>query len=133
MAATTTFIETLAHACGRLQASPKAVREALREVGAEPVLVVNELAHYAEEDMRRIAERLRDKAGRRASGNGRRPGKICNRPRGRGACPGRKNIFRASCPHPKPTGDTTMPPMTDTSENFSFVPRNSRPTQRIKT
>ncbi len=63
MAATTTFIETLAHACGRLQASPKAVREALREVGAEPVLVVNELAHYAEEDMQRAAERLRDRAG----------------------------------------------------------------------
>jgi len=56
--APTTCVETVAHACARLQASPRAVREALRAIGAEPLLVVNDLQHFSEDDVQRAAARL---------------------------------------------------------------------------
>jgi hypothetical protein len=54
----TQHLETIGHACGTLQASYGSVRRALEDVGAQPVLVVNGLAHFDEADMERAAERL---------------------------------------------------------------------------
>jgi hypothetical protein len=51
-------LETIGHACSTLQASYGAVRRALAEVGAQPVLIVNGLAHYAEVDVERAGERI---------------------------------------------------------------------------
>jgi hypothetical protein len=54
-------LETIGHVCATLQASYGAVRRALAEVGAEPVLILNGLAHYAETDVERAAEQLQQR------------------------------------------------------------------------
>jgi hypothetical protein len=57
----TKHLETIGHACATLQASYGAVRRALAEVGAEPVLILNGLPHYAETDVERAAEQLQQR------------------------------------------------------------------------
>jgi hypothetical protein len=58
MATTPQHLETIGHACATLQASYGAVRRALAEVGAEPAIVLNGVAHYGEADVERAAEQL---------------------------------------------------------------------------
>ena len=55
-------LESIGHACTTLQASYGAVRRALEEVGAEPAMIINGVAHYAESDVERAGERLRARA-----------------------------------------------------------------------
>ncbi len=52
-------LETIGHACATLQASYGAVRRALEALGAQPAMVINGVGHYAEADVERAGERLR--------------------------------------------------------------------------
>ena len=58
MSEQTQHLETIGHACATLQAPYGTVRRALEEVGAEPAMVLNGIAHYREADVERVAEHL---------------------------------------------------------------------------
>jgi hypothetical protein len=58
MATETQHLESIGHICATLQKPYGAIRRALADVGAEPAMVLNGVAHYAEADVERAAERL---------------------------------------------------------------------------
>ena len=58
MATETQHLESIGHICATLQKPYGAIRRALADVGAEPAIVLNGVAHYAEADVERAAERL---------------------------------------------------------------------------
>jgi hypothetical protein len=59
----TQHLETIGHACTTLQRPYGVIRRALAELGVEPAMVLNGVAHYAESDVERVAERLQGKVG----------------------------------------------------------------------
>ncbi len=58
MATETQHLESIGQICATLQKPYGAIRRALADVGAEPAIVLNGVAHYAEADVERAAERL---------------------------------------------------------------------------
>ena len=58
MATHTQYLESVGHLCQLFQRPYAAVRRALDEIGAQPTVVINGVAHYAEGDVERAAERL---------------------------------------------------------------------------
>ncbi|MEI8373758.1 MAG: hypothetical protein WCJ35_13100 [Planctomycetota bacterium] len=54
----TKHLESVGHLCQVFQRPYAAVRRALDEIGAQPALVINGVAHYAEGDVERVGERL---------------------------------------------------------------------------
>jgi hypothetical protein len=61
MATETQHLESIGHICATLQKPYGAIRRALADVGAEPAIVLNGVAHYAEADVERAAERLQQR------------------------------------------------------------------------
>ena len=59
----TQHLESVGHICASLQKPLGVIRRALAELEVEPAMVLNGVAHFAEADVERVAERLRDKAG----------------------------------------------------------------------
>ena len=62
MATQTQRLESIGHICATLQKPYGVIRRTLADVGAEPAVVLNGVAHYAEADVERVAERLEAKA-----------------------------------------------------------------------
>ena len=58
MANQTQHLESVGHICASLQKPLGVIRRTLAELGAEPAMVLNGVAHYAEADVERVAERL---------------------------------------------------------------------------
>ena len=54
----TQHLESIGHICATLQRPYGVIRRTLAEVGAEPAMVLNGIAHYREVDVERVAEHL---------------------------------------------------------------------------
>ena len=65
MSEQTQHLETIGHACATLQAPYGTVRRALEAVGAQPAMVLNGVAHYAEADVERAGERIAEARAKR--------------------------------------------------------------------
>jgi hypothetical protein len=60
MATQTQHLESVGHICTTLQRPYGVIRRTLAELGVEPAMVLNGVAHYAEADVERVAERLQE-------------------------------------------------------------------------
>jgi hypothetical protein len=59
MTTNTKHIESIGHLCQTFQRSYAVVARTLQEIGAEPVVTINGIPHYGEQEIERLGERLR--------------------------------------------------------------------------